>query len=301
VLKNITMRKKIFLFPNPDFDKKYMGGISRLYQIFCKEYNFGLEIIDDEFFENHKPNEDKKTLIVIAGGDGTLHKVINSIPEKFFSCYKFGIIPTGTANEFAKSLNLPYFLEEAAYLIANENKKNNIFHKVAIINEKYKFLTGLLYGIACQTLQATSQNAKVFWGVFAYNLPAVISLTNFHEHLKKFKMDSVEFQTSYLIINNASLISKDLAFEDIKNENRDLFSFIYISHEVTPSSMLWLLIKNQTHLSILQDSSIFYTQMKEIKLEFDQKSLFMLDGEVYELSSPLNIKHHEKRIEVIRA
>ena len=192
------MKKKIFLFANPDFDRKYMGGISRLYQIFCKEYNFNFEIIDDDFLQNHKPCEDKKSLIVIAGGDGSIHRVINNIPEKFFTAYKFGLIPAGTANEFAKSLNLPYFLEEAAFLIANENEENNIFHKVAIINDKYKFLTGLLYGVACQVLQSTSQNAKVFWGSFAYNLPGFMSLANFYEHIKKFKIDSIEFQTGYL-------------------------------------------------------------------------------------------------------
>ena len=321
--KYYIMRKKIFLFPNPDFDRKYMGGISRLYQIFCKEYNFNLEIIDDNFLRNHKPSEDKKSLIVIAGGDGTIHKAINAIPEKFFSSYKFGLIPSGTANEFTKSLNLPYFLEDAAFLIANENEENNILHKVATVTarglalqsgllvptilqselelrkEKYKFLTGLLYGVACQVILSTSQNAKIFWGAFAYNLPAFMSLANFYDHIKKFKMDSMEFQTGYLIINNASLISKDLAFEDTKDENKDLFSCIYVSPDVTPSDMLWLLIRNQAHISILQDPSIFYTQMKEINLEFEEKSLFMLDGELYEFSSPVNIKHHEECIEII--
>jgi hypothetical protein len=88
-----------------------------------------------------------------------------------------------------------------------------------------------------------------------------MSLANFYEHIKKFKIDSIEFQTGYLMINNASLISKDMAFEDIKNENRDLFSFMYVSPAITPSDMLWLLIKNQARMSILQDSSIFYSQM----------------------------------------
>lgn len=307
------MRKKIFLFANPDFDKKYMGGISRLYQIFCKEYNFGIEIIDEDFLKSHTPNENKKDIIVVAGGDGTIHKAINTIPDKYFTDYKFGLIPSGTANEFAKSIGLPYFLEEAAYLIANENEDNNIFHKVATVTEKssilqaelplskkkYKFLTGLLYGVACQVLQSPSQNAKAFWGTFAYNLPGFMSLSNFYDYIKKFKIDSIEFQTGYLMINNASLISKDLAFEDIKNEDKDLLSFMYVSPDITPSDMLWLLVKNRARLSVLQHSSIFYTQMKEIKLEFEGESLFMLDGEVYELSSPLNIKHHEKRIEVI--
>jgi len=153
--------------------------------------------------------------------------------------------------------------------------------------------------VACQVLQSTSQNAKVFWGSFAYNFPGFMSLANFYDHIKKFKIDSVEFETGYLIINNASLISKDLAFEDIKDENRDLFSFIYVYSDVTTSDMVRLLIKSQAHLNILQDASIFYKQIKEINLMFDEKSLFMLDGELYEFSSPLNIKHHENCIEVI--
>lgn len=291
------MRKKIFLFANPDFDKKYMGGISRLYQIFCLEYNFSLEIIDEDFLKNYKP--DNKELLAIAGGDGTVHKAINSIPEKYLSHYEFGIIPVGTANEFAKSLNLPYFMEEAAILIANRTEENIISHKIAVINGKYKFLTGLLYGVGCQVLQAPSRSAKILWGSFAYNLPAFMSLQNFYDHIKKFKIGSTEFQTGYLLINNASLVSKDIPDEVIKTESKDLFSLIYVLPEVTTSDMVRLLVKNQVRMNILQDASIFYAQMEEIKLEFEGESLFMLDGEIYKFSSPLHIKHHEKSIEVI--
>jgi len=293
------MKRKIFLFANPEFDKKYLNGISRLYQIFCKEYDFNLEIIDEDFLKNNHPDKNKKELLVITGGDGTLHKAVNTIPEEYFSAYTFGIIPAGTANEFAKSLSLPCFLEEAALLIANEAKGHKIFHKIGTVNEKYKFLTGLLYGIACHVLQSTSQGAKTFWGPFAYNIPGFMSLNSFFDHIKKFKLNSREFQTGYLIINNAALISKELSFRDIQDENRDLFSIIYVYPEVTTSDLIRLLLKNQAHLDILNDPAIFYTQIKEINLEFEEKSLFMLDGELYEFSSPLKIKHHENCIEII--
>lgn len=293
------MKKKIFLFASKDFDKKYINGISRLYQIFCREHNFNLEIIDEDFLLNNKPDETHKEIIAVAGGDGTIHRVINAIPDEYFAGYKFGLIPAGTANEFAKSLNLSLFLEEAATLIANENRRNKILHKVAVVQDKYKFLTGLMYGVACQVLQSTSPSAKFFWGAFAYNIPGVMSLSNFYDHIKNFKIDSLEFQTGYLIINNASLVSKDLTIEDIKDENPDLFSFIYVYPDVTPSDLLWLLLKNQARLSLLQDSSIYYTQLEEITLEFEDKTVFMLDGELYELASPLNIKHYEKCMEII--
>lgn len=293
------MKKKLFLFTNPDFDKKYIGGISRLYQIFCKEYNFNMEIIDENFLKKNIP-EEQKELIIIAGGDGTIHKAINIIPEEHLNLYKFGIIPTGTANEFAKSLNLPNLPEEAAALIANRHGKSKFQHKIAVVQHKHKFLTGMLYGIVCQVLKSASRSAKIFWGAFAYNLPAFMSLSAFSDYIKKFRMDSKEFHTGYLIINNASLISKDLSFDDIKREDKDLFSIIYVSPQATTPDMLRLLVKNQARMSILKDPAIFYEQRKEIHLKFEGKSLFMLDGEIYEFSSPLHIKHHDQSIEIIR-
>ncbi len=294
-----NMRKKILLFANPDFDKKYLNGISRLYQLFCRENNYNLEIIDEYFLKNHKPDANKNEILVIAGGDGTIHRVINIIPDEYLSDYKFGIIPAGTANEFAKSLNLPYFFEEALALIAKQGTKNNKNHKIAVVDNNYKFLTGMLYGVACQALQSTSRESKIFWGNFAYNLPGLMALTCFSNYVKHFRTDFGEFFTGYLIINNASLISKDISSQDLKDEDSDLFSFIYIKPGLTTSDIFRLLVKNHARFNILQDSAIFYSQKKEINIEFDEKSLFMLDGEIYEFSSPLNIKHHEKSIEVI--
>lgn len=292
------MKKKIILIANPDFDKKFLNGISRLYQIFCRVYNYYLEIVDESYLETNCPSQ-YSNIIVIAGGDGTIHRILNTIPEKFLKEYIFGIIPTGTANEFAKAVDLPLLLEQAAYLIAN-HKINNIFeHKIAVVNNEKKFLTGMLYGVACQALQSTSQESKIFWGNFAYNLPGLLALSSFSGSIKEFKTEFEDFSTGYLIINNASLISKDLSIKDLKDENNDLFAFIYIKSQLTTQDIIRLLVKNHARLNILADSSVVYKQQKEINLEFEGESLFMLDGEIYQFASPLNIKHFDKNIKII--
>ena len=40
--------------------------------------------------------------IVIVGGDGTINEVLNGIVD--FSKVKFGVIPTGSGNDFARGL-----------------------------------------------------------------------------------------------------------------------------------------------------------------------------------------------------
>lgn len=43
--------------------------------------------------------------IVVVGGDGTINEVINGITD--FSRIRFGIIPTGSGNDFARGMNIP--------------------------------------------------------------------------------------------------------------------------------------------------------------------------------------------------
>lgn len=50
-------------------------------------------------------NEKGATDIIVVGGDGTLHEVINGITD--FSASAIGLIPCGTGNDFAAAANIP--------------------------------------------------------------------------------------------------------------------------------------------------------------------------------------------------
>lgn len=59
--------------------------------------------------------------IIVVGGDGTLHEVLNGLvdPRK---C-RLGIIPAGTGNDFAEAAGLPLDAKKAAELIVNGEAK----------------------------------------------------------------------------------------------------------------------------------------------------------------------------------
>jgi len=66
--------------------------------------------------------------IVIAGGDGSIGEVINGITRHFDGKRKIpatiGIIPLGSANDFAFALSLPLDLNDAAQVIASSQTKS---------------------------------------------------------------------------------------------------------------------------------------------------------------------------------
>lgn len=60
--------------------------------------------------------------IVVMGGDGTLHEVINGI-KNFEKC-SLGLIPSGTGNDFAEAAGIPKDIKKAAQIIAFRAPEN---------------------------------------------------------------------------------------------------------------------------------------------------------------------------------
>ena len=62
---------------------------------------------------------EEKVDLVVVGGDGTINEVINGIVD--FSKVRFGVIPTGSGNDFARGLGIKQKPEEIIdYIISNE-------------------------------------------------------------------------------------------------------------------------------------------------------------------------------------
>ena len=70
------------------------------YEVFFTRYENHAKLLAKEICEN----KGKKTIVAL-GGDGTVNEVINGITD--FENTKFGYIPTGSSNDFARGLGLP--------------------------------------------------------------------------------------------------------------------------------------------------------------------------------------------------
>ena len=71
------------------------------------------------------------TDIVVVGGDGTLHEVINGFSD--FERVNLGIIPCGTGNDFINSINLPLDPIKAIDLIIDGTAKYTDFMQMPTV------------------------------------------------------------------------------------------------------------------------------------------------------------------------
>lgn len=114
-------------------------------------------------------------LVVICGGDGTINFVINALKEKNLDP-EIGIIPVGTANDFAYALGIKSDITGAAQQIINGKVRRVDCGKV---NDKY-FVNVLSFGILTTTSQQTSDKEKHIIGRLAYLRTGFVDLLNMH-------------------------------------------------------------------------------------------------------------------------
>ncbi len=108
---------------------------------------------------------DEYSVIVGAGGDGTLSEIVNSIMQ-LKNRPKLGYIPSGTVNDVAHSLLIPRNTKKA---VDNILKGDVFSHDVMKINDRYGIYV-CCAGLFTETSYATGQKAKKKMGKLAYLL-----------------------------------------------------------------------------------------------------------------------------------
>ncbi|GEM04715.1 bis(5'-nucleosyl)-tetraphosphatase [Halolactibacillus miurensis] len=120
--------------------------------------------INSAFQDNH--------IVIAYGGDGTVHHVLQHV----INCPKppiFAIIPGGTANDFARTLNMPMNPVKAAEMIVKQQTKQI---DIGQFNDRY-FLNFFGIGLVTETKQAVSESGtKATLGRFSYYLSSLQSL-----------------------------------------------------------------------------------------------------------------------------
>jgi diacylglycerol kinase (ATP) len=150
------------------------GGLSRL-----KRYAelIGERLGEVELWPTERPEHARElaslagdTLVVAAGGDGTINEVINGLSPGA----TLGILPLGTANVLARELGLPLDLEAACLRIA-EGEAVRIDLGVATNRHRQSRLFACMAGIGfdASVVRAVDPFAKHRLGKLAFVITAV--------------------------------------------------------------------------------------------------------------------------------
>jgi diacylglycerol kinase (ATP) len=213
-------------------------------------------------------------VVIAAGGDGTIHEVVNGLAEQDFRP-KLGIIPTGTTNDFARALQIPRDIGNAVDIIT---KGDLIPVDIGRINEKY-FINIAGGGRITELTYEVPSKLKTMLGQLAYYLKGMEMIPSIKPSDVRIEYDGKLFEGEAMMFL-VGLTNSIGGFEKLAPDssiNDGLFSLLILKKvNLAEFIRISTLAIRGEHVN---DSNVIYTQANRIKVYSPEKVQVNLDGE----------------------
>ena len=222
--------------------------------------------------------------ILAAGGDGTLHAVINWLKKNSLDL-PVGVIGSGTSNDFAAHLNLD---DEKIFDAVAEGRTRPV--DLGLVNGQEYFINVASAGVFTSIAHEVNSRLKNFLGKSAYYLRGLGELKNFKTVPLEISADGENFSVAaflFLVLNSPSVAG----FKKISDKARidDGKLDLLVLKKNSPSSLIPLAKKILAGESVQRDENIFSVQAATFEINTSAELVSDLDGEVGD-TLPLTIE-----------
>ncbi|WP_064091642.1 diacylglycerol/lipid kinase family protein [Rossellomorea aquimaris] len=231
-------------------------------------------------------------LVIIMGGDGTVHEGINGL-SSLESSPLVAILPGGTCNDFARSLHIPMNIRQAVRLITELPLEKNI--DIVKAGDRY-FSNFWGTGLISKTADNIDVGSKSVLGKLSYYISAFqsiqespfidVTITTKDKVLK-------EEVVMVLVANGCSIATNPLP--DCINMEDGLLDIYLVKKSGFPLLKEFFFIKSTGDVRDEFDD-IIHIQASEVDIELSENEKIDMDGELYEGNKQsLKVLHHHLR------
>lgn len=293
--------RKIYFIYNPHSGKEQIG--SKLNEIIrtLAEKDNELTVVPTigylDAMERITNLPDGYDLVVCSGGDGTLDEVVTGMMKRPKERrVPIGYIPAGTTNDFARSLEIPRNMPEAA---RNAMLGKPFACDIGSFNED-SFVYIASFGIFTEVSYSTKQEVKNVLGHMAYILEGMKSLYNIKSYKMRVSSDEMEFEGDFLfgmITNSKSvagfkgLVKGDVQFDD------GVYEVTFIKRPKNPLEIQEIL--GALLLEEINSNYMYSFRTKKLIIESEGMVPWTLDGEFGGEHDHVVIENNHKAVEIV--
>ena len=234
--------------------------------------------------------------ILVSGGDGTLDEVISGSIKAGLSP-TFGYIPTGSTNDFAKSLNIPNDIAWASR-IALRGREDLL--DIGKFDEKY-FVYVAAFGTISDVSYNTDQDLKNIFGRSAYvfeGLRQALPLSNLESYKTRISLDDekLDLDLVHFMVTNSYSVG---GFTGLFNENIGLddglfeLTMIKKPNNISDINKIIQALTNRT-----ENDMVIFRQSHKFLVETDRPVGWSLDGDFGGKKDKANIEILKQRIRI---
>lgn len=220
--------------------------------------------------------------IIAAGGDGTLHEIVNGLVRMAEKTRPvLGIVPMGTANDFAKSCLLPLETARALRLAVTGH---SLPIDIIQVNDLF-FINLATSGFGAEVTASTPPELKRFLGGASYALMGIILSLNLQPHDGEMHLPgSTSHKGAILVgaVGNGRQAGGGIALTPKAYLDDGLVDVLYVRQ--FPVAELGLVLQE---LSALPEEGKYvgYVQTPWFDFEHPHPISVNLDGEAYQLQN----------------
>lgn len=212
--------------------------------------------------------------ILVSGGDGTLDEVVSGLLKSEEKSI-IGYIPTGSTNDFSRSLKIPTDIKKATKLAINGETMDI---DVGKFNSKF-FTYVAAFGSIAQVSYETDQSMKNIFGRFAYILEGVKTVSNLKAYKAKITIDDEVFEGEFIHFMATNSVSVG-GFNNFYKKNIGLDDGIFEAVLIKkPKGLIELNQIIDGLRSKKENDNVIFRSGSVFKVESDEKISWTLDGD----------------------
>ncbi|MEC9489090.1 MAG: diacylglycerol kinase family protein [Halanaerobium sp.] len=253
----------------PGLEKKLAGNGMEYSWEYTSGYRQGLQLAEQAIADGYNT-------IIAVGGDGTLWEVVNKVAEMGRRDITVGVLPTGTGNDFCRSLGIPSEPFLALEIILRGEVRTIDLGR---INGKF-FVNALGVGFDSLVAQAANNYHGVLKGKLVYLWAILKTLKNFQSPLMRLEIDGIEYKDRFVLVavGNAKYYGGGLMIAPDAMMDDGLFDLVLI-RDINRLEILKTLprLSDGSHLG---HPRVEVVRGREVIIHADPPQLFQADGEI---------------------
>lgn len=217
--------------------------------------------------------------IISAGGDGTLNEVINGVATKADKV-QIGLLPLGTGNDFARTLNLPSTVEENIDILLSQQTAAIDLVRMKSDGVRY-FVNVSAGGFSGLVNEKLTPEIKRTWGPLAYVRSAAAAFPDLHAYRTTIVLDGQEPMSIDLynvIVANGRFVAGGLPIAPDAQPNDGMLDVILIPKLST--SEIVLLAAQMALGKHLSGEGIIFRRAANVSIRSKPGMWFNADGEL---------------------
>ena len=217
--------------------------------------------------------------IIAAGGDGTLNEVVSGVAAKAGKV-QIGLLPLGTGNDFARTLNLPAALEDNIDILLSEQAEPIDLVRMKSDRVRY-FVNVSAGGFSGLVNEKLTPEIKKTWGPLAYVRSAAAAFPGLRAYRTTIVLDDQEPMSIDLynvIVANGRFVAGGLPIAPEAQPDDGILDVILIP-ELSPAETVMLAAQMALGRHLLNEAVIF-RRAKKVSIRSKPGMWFNADGEL---------------------